>query len=401
MNTKTVYVIAPAKLPMSRALRWSYYLCRNLNKAGIDNLLIAFSDSENVKTLDGIKIKPIVVNIKNRYVKELMFSIKTFAFIVKNRKNIQLLHLNGVIANIMGAFASRLLNIPCVVFCTDIIEQVYVSYGLPFPSIGSGMASAFHKFYAHTGDAVVTDTKFGKKFLIENEGVKGDRILPVPHGFDNKIFYPRKKSQKIIKKYGLEDKKVILYHGDIGYDDGIDILIDSIKYLEDLKDKIKIVLVGGGESEFENLKKRVAKEGLSDIITFTDWVEFKDVADYLSVCDIYIDPLRFSTDTNIKLPSKVMEVMGMGLPILASDLDGLKSEFKDGYNILFFKQENSKDLAKKLSLLLNRDSLRKKLGENAYKTSKKYLWDIIIEKEIEFMKKRNLLQVSKRKNIRS
>jgi len=390
MNKK-VYLIAPGRLESTRALQWSYYLAKNLKKNGIKSVLIIPSDKGGNFLYDGIEVNSIKVNHKNRHLEEFIFSIKTIPKIIKNRKEIYFIHLNGFFTNFICTIIAKFLKIQCIVFCTDIVEEIYKSYNLPLPKIGSKIISFMNKVYAKLGNVIVTDSRAGKGWVIKEFGVKEDHILTTPHGFDSKLFYPRKKSKKLIKKYKLQGKKVLTFHGgDYGYHDGVDILFDSIKYLGKLRNKVKILLIGGfggPGKEYGKLKKTK----LSNAV-FTGWVEDKMVPKCLALGDIYVLPWRSTREANITIPRKITEAMGMGLPILTSEIEAVKSEFRNMIDVVFFKTENPKDLAKKISILLKNKKLRRKLKKRSYNISKKFTWDSVTKKEINFLKNIGILK---------
>ena len=64
----------------------------------------------------------------------------------------------------------------------------------------------------------------------------------------------------------------------------------------------------------------------------------------------------------------MIEAMACGLPIIASDVRGLKDYITDNENGLLFNVSDQKDLADKISQLATNENLRKKLSEGARKS---------------------------------
>ncbi len=65
------------------------------------------------------------------------------------------------------------------------------------------------------------------------------------------------------------------------------------------------------------------------------------------------------------LPLSILEAMRGGLPIIASDVGGVKELVEDGLNGYLIRKGNRKDLADKLDRLLKDAELRKKMGQES------------------------------------
>ena len=71
----------------------------------------------------------------------------------------------------------------------------------------------------------------------------------------------------------------------------------------------------------------------------------------------------------------ILEAMASKTPVIATRRGGIPMLVKHGYNGLFVKVRNSKEIASACNKLLEDDELRKKLGENARKTvEEKFTW---------------------------
>jgi glycosyltransferase involved in cell wall biosynthesis len=107
---------------------------------------------------------------------------------------------------------------------------------------------------------------------------------------------------------------------------------------------------------------------------------------------VYVIPWKSTLDTNIKIPSKLVEAMAMGKPVVASRLKSLETLFRDGRDIMFFNPNDSKDLAEKVSLLLKDSKLRRKLGRRAKELSKQFSWSVLMKRELNFLKRMGIIK---------
>ena len=195
---------------------------------------------------------------------------------------------------------------------------------------------------------VVTDTF---KSVIADKGIPEDKIHVIKNGSDTSLFFPRAKSPELLKKYGLEGKRVLGYVGTIGMAHKIDFLIDCVKGLPEYK----LMILGEG-AEKETLQKKVKDEGVENVF-FVDAVPKEKVGDYIALQDIALVNLRRDPLFTTVLPSKIFETAAMQIPILLG-VDGEARRLVEGYNAgLFYEPEDKKDFLEKLDLLANNTSV--------------------------------------------
>lgn len=191
---------------------------------------------------------------------------------------------------------------------------------------------------------VVTDTF---KSVIADKGIPEDKIHVIKNGSDTSLFFPRAKSPELVKKYGLEGKRVLGYVGTIGMAHKIDFLIDCVKGLPEYK----LMILGEG-AEKEALQKKVKDEGVENVL-FIDSVPKEKVGDYIALQDIALVNLRRDPLFTTVLPSKIFETAAMQIPILLG-VDGEARRLVEKYNVgLFYEPEDKKDFLEKLNILAN------------------------------------------------
>lgn len=88
----------------------------------------------------------------------------------------------------------------------------------------------------------------------------------------------------------------------------------------------------------------------------------------------------------------VLEAMATKTPVVVTRKGGIPLMVKDGYNGLFVRPRNSKEIAEKVNYLLNNESARVKMGVRARQTVlERFTWEKIAQRYIrmyeEFQKK--------------
>lgn len=210
---------------------------------------------------------------------------------------------------------------------------------------------------------VVTDTF---KKVISERGIDPEKIHVIKNGSNLELFTPREKPKELVERYGLEGKRVLGYVGTIGMAHNIAFLIDCVKDLPEYK----FMILGEG-AEKENLKKKVANEGIDNVF-FIDSVSKDKVADYVALQDAALVNLRRDPLFTTVIPSKIFETAAMHIPILLG-VDGEARSLVEEYNAgLFYEPENRDDFLKKLDLLFNDKDVYAACREGGVKLSRDF-----------------------------
>lgn len=155
---------------------------------------------------------------------------------------------------------------------------------------------------------------------------------------------------------------VFLYAGIIGIAQGLEVILNAAKLLQDKPD-LKFVLLGSGP-EKEKLIQIKQKEKLNNVI-FLDAVSKQEMPSVLKSVNAVIVPLKKLELFKGAIPSKLFESLAMKLPVLLG-VDGEARELfiEQGKCGLYFEPENAGELAKQAISLINDSNLASQLGSN-------------------------------------
>lgn len=124
---------------------------------------------------------------------------------------------------------------------------------------------------------------------------------------------------------GLSDSdRVITYMGSFFYFSGLPEVLGEFAKTKD--ESLKLLLIGGGEQEQE-LRNLAKKLGIAERVKFTGFVGFADLPKYLGAADVAINSMQRTLVSNAAFPNKVLQYMASGLPVVSTDLDGLRKTF--------------------------------------------------------------------------
>ena len=177
-------------------------------------------------------------------------------------------------------------------------------------------------------------------------------------------------------------KYLIGYLGVIGEQEGIDLLLESVKYITERRNDAQVAIVGGG-SDLEILKKLSADMGLADYVDFYGRVSDQLLVDILNSADVCVNPDKPTEMNNLSTMNKIMEYMALKKPIVQYDLkEGCFSAQKAS---LYAENTNTEDFAEKIMYLLDNESVRKEMGEYGFnRVLNELSWDYESQKLIDF-----------------
>jgi glycosyltransferase involved in cell wall biosynthesis len=148
---------------------------------------------------------------------------------------------------------------------------------------------------------------------LKAKGISTARIHMIPNWVDTEQVYPIDGGQNPLRReWGLEDKFVVLYSGNMGLSHDFDDILEVARELEHRQD-IAFVFVGGGTREKE-VRDYVSQHDLRNVLFFP----FQDIgrlAYSLSVGDVHFVVLRENC-TGLAVPSKSYGVLAAGRPMI-------------------------------------------------------------------------------------
>ncbi|MBQ2368252.1 MAG: glycosyltransferase family 4 protein [Bacteroidaceae bacterium] len=218
--------------------------------------------------------------------------------------------------------------------------------------------------YSSAKKIVVVTNSFKRE--IAKKGIPEDKIFVIKNGANTELFKPREKSQELLRKLGLEGKRVLGYVGTLGMAHKIDFLIDCVKGLDDYA----LMILGNG-AEKENIQQKIESEGIKNVVLL-DSVSKNEVAEYIALQDAALVNLRKSSLFTTVIPSKIFETASMRIPIMLG-VDGEAREMVEEFGAgLFYEPENREDFLEKLNTLFSSPEVYKNCCDGGEKLAAAY-----------------------------
>ena len=157
----------------------------------------------------------------------------------------------------------------------------------------------------------------------------------------------------------LKNDRYILYSGTLNYKFGIGVLLDAFDKIED--NNLKLVICGFGEAE-----KLIKEKQMQDNrIVFLGRVDRAKVLSLQKNATVLVNPRQNNEEfTKYSFPSKNLEYLSSGVPLIAYKLDGVPDEYDD--IIVYPSDDSSYELSKEIIRICNMsDAERTALGFKA------------------------------------
>jgi len=184
------------------------------------------------------------------------------------------------------------------------------------------------------------------------------------------------------KQFFKGKKYLVGYVGVIGEQEGIDLLLESVKFIISVRKDVQFAIVGGG-SDLEKIKQLSSDYGLDDYVDFYGRVSDDLLIAILNSADICVNPDKPTEMNDLSTMNKIMEYMALKKPVVQYDLK--EGRFSAQEASLYAIRGDTIDFANKIIQLVDDPELRSKMGNYAYnRVLKELSWDYEKEKLIRF-----------------
>lgn len=209
-------------------------------------------------------------------------------------------------------------------------------------------------------DLLIAECEASRKFLIQKLGYKPAKVVVIRNGVDLAGWSPSKidrQKKRMELRLGAGDVLV----GAIGRLDrqkGFSVLIEAMARLKETP--LRCAILGGGP-EHDRLAALIRKHELERTV----WLlgEKDEIPAWLAAFDLYCLPSLWEG-----LPNSLLEAMALGLPAVASAVDGVPEAVSDGKDGLLVPPAQPAALARALRALADDAGKRAALGAAAKAT---------------------------------
>jgi glycosyltransferase involved in cell wall biosynthesis len=226
--------------------------------------------------------------------------------------------------------------------------------------------------YTHRVDRIIAVSE-GIRTLLERAGIPGERIRVVPSAVDLDRFRNPPSREECRRRLGTGAGEFLV--GAVGHlapHKGHRVLIDAARRLSAGSPTLRYLLVGRGELEAE-LQARIRSAGLEGVFRLAGFQA--EVAGILAAFDLLVFPSLSGEGS----PAVVKEAMACGLPVVASDISGVREVIRDGEEGLLVPPGDPAALAEAIQSLVRDPTRGVRLGRRGRERCREFAVEKMVE----------------------
>lgn len=253
-------------------------------------------------------------------------------------------------------------GVPYVYVVHDIYPDVMVNLGvLHNPSMVRWIERIENFFYKKCAKVSVLSTGFKDNLI--HKGVPAEKIEVVPVCVDVDFIRPIEGENQLREKWGLKDKYVVLYAGNMGLSQGLENVIKAAQLLKNHAE-IEFILVGEGATRQE-LQQMIDQLDLHNVQLFS-FLPREEVPWLYDLADVGLVSLKKGIVVE-SVPSKTYSIMASGRPFIATvdrdtEIGHLLDEAQCG---LWVEPENPEALARAILQIYEDQASGLEMGKRA------------------------------------
>ena len=214
---------------------------------------------------------------------------------------------------VAGWVAARRRRTPFVFNIQDVFPDVAIETGtISSPRVITA-AKRLESFVYDRADVV---TVLSEEMQRNVEAKTESATEIIPNFVDVSTFSPSPRENSYRTQYGLEEKRVVMYCGNVGFSQSIELLADAAREMTDLDDVVFVV--NGGGSAIGEVRRRA--EGLDNFM-IVPYQPVDRVPEVLAAADVHVIPLRQGLAWS-SVPSKLYKILAVERPVVASVDEG-------------------------------------------------------------------------------
>lgn len=285
-----------------------------------------------------------------------------------NSESVDILHTHLFFSGLIGVFAKRLHRKTIVALMRHHTSVVRM--------LGSRLHVAADKWMAEQADHVLTVSEAARSYMIETDGISRDDIDVVYLGFNFQKLSPNVTDRlRIRREFGIvDDEFVIGYVANFAKGKGHIQLIEGFEAISAGIPNARLFFAG--KAMLPEVETAAAKFPAGRII-FAGWRS--DISACLNAFDLFVQPSLSEAFSQV-----LIEAMGVGLPVVATDVGGASEVIENGVNGVLIKPDDRNAIAGEILRLYRDEPLRNELAKAGMNSVRvRFTADRMVERHFE------------------
>ena len=274
---------------------------------------------------EGVRIirLPIIPRGKN----PLMLVFNYFSFVISGffwksftgvrADQVFIFEVSPMTQALVGVWYAKRRKIPCCIYVQDLWpENVEAAAGVRNRRILGCIDKMADYIYRNCDMILATSQKFVQRIEERKAAFteSGDSKVKFWPQYAEEFYQPAEK--KPLADLPEDGIFKIVFTGNVGYAQGLDILPDTAVKLQEKGIRCRFVLIGDGRYR-EELEKSFAAKGVSEMFCLLGRKAREEIPFYLAACNVAFISFADNPLFSMTIPAKLQSYMACGMPILA------------------------------------------------------------------------------------
>jgi len=299
-------------------------------------------------------------------------SLETFLSAVK-ASDIVHAHGHPYLTSLLAAKLAKRYHKPFVL--TQ--HNTFIQYDSMFDNVERLNDLAVGKETLNDADRIIAVSEATRQYVL-SLGAKPQKIRVLHNGVDIDHFKPIPgKREAMRRKFGISPKAIVaLTVRRLVYKNGVDILIESAAIAVKKNPNVVFLVVGKGPDQ-NSVQERTRQLGIEANFKLVGFVSDADLPACYNAADFFVLPSKSGEG----LPLVALEAMACGLPVVATDVGGIKEILLGNYGVLV--PPNQPEAMAKAIFEYSRTDLSHRRLELRQAVEEKYSWERNVDTLVE------------------
>ncbi len=317
---------------------------------------------------DGIRIKRIVEKAPDRTrLKSLPNFARYCAKVFSHLRDVQfdLVHCHNLQLLPLGLLLKQLRKIPLIF---DSCEPDYFAL---YPERLQGMVKFMERFMANRSDAICVHNDY----QVKKYRAMGHPLVELIGSYPTKEMI-----RHTNKRPSAKEETVLGRIGSIYQDNGIEEIIEGFKLILPKNNEVELLLAGRVFDSYKDTFARIIN-GLENRVEVSGAFDSREMPALYSQIDVSIIIYHRSAWFKNITPTKFFDSLARGVPVIASDMGGLREIIEQYQCGIVVDERNSEEVAQAITMMCQNPTLRHEMGLNGLRAiEERYNWEHMKER---------------------
>jgi len=326
-----------------------------------------YREMEKETVMDGIPVRYVPTFMFpgglffSRYGSWYIQSLKKVLYDIKKETPYDLIHCHTIFPDgYAGAFLKEEFGVP-------VVSTIHGSDIMLYPKRSQAIYDRTLEALERNDHVITVSERLRQEALNMHPGLSATTIY---NGFDPERFAPMDKGEAR-RALGLsEEGQLLLFIGNLLPVKGVHFLLKAFAEVAKEAKDLNLILIGDGPLK-ENLRNQASELNIQDRVSFLGRKPYSEIPRWIAARDVVT-----LTSKSEGLPSVLLETMGCGRAMVATDVGGIKEILKDGETGLLAEPENPSHIAACYrKLFVENPAMIQEMGDRAFVASRELTWE--------------------------